>query len=58
MFIAIAHEIHDPPTFQKCSEEVFPLPDGVHLHLLQERPGQCVALNKQCLFPLCEGRKA
>ena len=32
MFIAIAHEIHDPPTFQKCSDEAFPLPDGLHLH--------------------------
>ena len=32
MFIAIAHEIHDPANFQKCAEEVFPLPEGLHLH--------------------------
>lgn len=32
MFIAIEHEIHDPSKFQECTERVFPLPDGLHLH--------------------------
>ncbi|WP_194777896.1 hypothetical protein [Pararhodonellum marinum] len=32
MFIAIKHEIHDPKKFQKCAEEVFPLPDHLHVH--------------------------
>lgn len=32
MFIAIEHDIHDPESFQKCAEEVFPLPDGLHVH--------------------------
>ncbi len=32
MFIAIEHDIHDPQRFQQCAEQVFPLPDGLHLH--------------------------
>lgn len=32
MFIAIEHHIHDPESFQKCAEDVFPLPDGLHVH--------------------------
>jgi hypothetical protein len=32
MFIAIQHEINDPKKFQKCAEEVFPLPDNLHVH--------------------------
>jgi hypothetical protein len=32
MFIAIEHKIHDPEKFQKCAEEVFPLPDDLHVH--------------------------
>ena len=32
MFIAIEHTIHDPEKFQKCAEEVFPLPDDLHVH--------------------------
>lgn len=32
MFIAIEHEIHDPRQFQECAEQVFPLPDGLHVH--------------------------
>jgi hypothetical protein len=32
MFIAIQHEIHDPKKFQKCAEEVFPLPEHFHVH--------------------------
>lgn len=32
MFIAIEHDIHDPRSFQKCAEDVFPLPDGLHVH--------------------------
>ena len=32
MFIAIVHEIHDPARFQECAEEVFPLPEGLHVH--------------------------
>ncbi len=32
MFIAIEHEIHDPEQFQQCAEQVFPLPEGLHVH--------------------------
>ena len=32
MFIAIEHTIHDPQKFQQCAEEVFPLPDDLHVH--------------------------
>lgn len=32
MFIAIQHEIHNPEKFQKCAEEVFPLPEHLHVH--------------------------
>ena len=32
MFIAIEHDIHDPEQFQECAEEVFPLPDELHVH--------------------------
>ncbi len=32
MFIAIEHDIHDPEQFQKCAEEVFPLPGELHVH--------------------------
>lgn len=31
MFIAIDHDIHDPEQFQKCAEDVFPLPDELHV---------------------------
>lgn len=32
MFIAIEHSIHDPEQFQKRAEDVFPLPDELHVH--------------------------
>ena len=32
MFIAIEHKIHDPEKFQKCAENVFPLPGDLHVH--------------------------
>lgn len=32
MYIAIEHDIHDPAGFQRCAEQVFPLPDGLHVH--------------------------
>lgn len=32
MYIAIEHKIHDPEKFQICAEEVFPLPDDLHVH--------------------------
>ncbi len=32
MFIAIEHDIHDPERFQQCAEQVFPLPEGLHVH--------------------------
>lgn len=32
MFIAIEHEIHDPELFQECAEDVFPLPEDLHVH--------------------------
>lgn len=32
MFIAIEHDIHDPQKFQACAEEVFPLPEDLHVH--------------------------
>ncbi len=32
MFIAIQHQIHDPNQFQQCAEQVFPLPDELHVH--------------------------
>jgi hypothetical protein len=32
MFIAIEHNIHDAGKFQKCAEDVFPLPDDLHVH--------------------------
>lgn len=32
MFIAIEHDIHDPAKFQRCAEQVFPLPEGLHVH--------------------------
>ncbi len=30
--IAIEHDIHDPDQFQKCAEDVFPLPADLHVH--------------------------
>lgn len=36
MFIAIQHQIHDPKKFQKCAENVFPLPE--HLKVCQFFP--------------------
>lgn len=32
MFIAIEHDIHDPAQFQKCADDVFPLPDDLRVH--------------------------
>jgi hypothetical protein len=32
MFIAIEHEIHDAARFQRCAEQVFPLPEDLHVH--------------------------
>ncbi|OOG24583.1 hypothetical protein B1C78_08525 [Thioalkalivibrio denitrificans] len=32
MFIAIEHEIHDPDRFRQCAEQVFPLPENLHVH--------------------------
>jgi hypothetical protein len=32
MFIAIEHDIHEPETFQRRGEQVFPLPDGLTVH--------------------------
>jgi hypothetical protein len=32
MFIAIEHDIHDPELFQQCAQQVFPLPEGLHVH--------------------------
>lgn len=32
MFIAIEHDIHDPERFQHCAQQVFPLPEGLHVH--------------------------
>jgi hypothetical protein len=32
MYIVIQHEIQDPQLFQKCAEEVFPLPEHLQLH--------------------------
>ncbi len=32
MFIAIEHKIHNPQKFQECAENVFPLPDDLHVH--------------------------
>jgi len=32
MFIAIEHSIHDPTRFQSRGEQVFPLPDDLHVH--------------------------
>ena len=32
MYIAIEHDIHDPEKFRKCAEDVFPLPDDLHVH--------------------------
>lgn len=32
MFIAIEHEIHDAAKFQECASQVFPLPEGLHVH--------------------------
>ena len=32
MFIAIEHEIHNPDTFRERGEQVFPLPDDLHVH--------------------------
>lgn len=32
MFIAIAHDIHNPQKFQARAEEVFPLPEDLHVH--------------------------
>lgn len=32
MFIAIEHEILDPQKFQARAEEVFPLPEDLHVH--------------------------
>ncbi len=38
MFIAIDHEIHDPERFQQCAEQVFPLPEGLHVHQFLPAP--------------------
>lgn len=32
MFIAIEHRIHDPDAFQARGEQVFPLPEDLHVH--------------------------
>lgn len=32
MFIAIEHNIQNPEEFQKCAEDVFPLPAELHVH--------------------------
>lgn len=32
MFIAIEHGIHDSQKFRACAEEVFPLPEDLHVH--------------------------
>lgn len=32
MFIAIEHDINNPEKFQKCAEDVFPLPDDLKVH--------------------------
>lgn len=32
MFIAIEHTIHDPASFQSRGEQVFPLPEDLHVH--------------------------
>lgn len=32
MFIAIEHNIHDSQKFQKCAEDVLPLPEDLHVH--------------------------
>lgn len=32
MFIAIEHRIHDADAFQERGEQVFPLPDDLHVH--------------------------
>ncbi len=47
MFIAIEHEIHDPEKFQKCAEEVFPLPDDLHVHQFFPAPDLSRAV---CLY--------
>ncbi|AGA34691.1 hypothetical protein TVNIR_3054 [Thioalkalivibrio nitratireducens DSM 14787] len=33
MFVTIEHEIHDAARFQPCAEQVFPLPEGLQVHL-------------------------
>jgi hypothetical protein len=33
MFILIDHDIRNPAKFQQCAEKVFPLPDGLQVHL-------------------------
>lgn len=32
MFIAIDHQIHDAEAFQERGQQVFPLPEGFHVH--------------------------
>lgn len=32
MFIAIEHRIHDAEAFRERGEQVFPLPDDLHVH--------------------------
>jgi hypothetical protein len=32
MFIAIEHKIHNPDRFQERGQQVFPLPEDLHVH--------------------------
>lgn len=32
MFVAIEHQIHDPGAFRERGEQVFPLPEDLHVH--------------------------
>jgi hypothetical protein len=47
MFIAIQHDIHDPEKFQKCAEEVFPLPEDLHVYQFFPSPDMSRAV---CLY--------
>lgn len=47
MFIAIEHEIHNPEKFQQCAEEVFPLPDELHVYQFFPSPDLSKAV---CLY--------
>ncbi|MCC5905382.1 MAG: hypothetical protein JJU13_04205 [Balneolaceae bacterium] len=47
MYIAIEHDIHDPDKFQKCAEDVFPLPEDLHVHQFFPSPDLTKAV---CLY--------